>query len=329
MFKLFSNIFEHPEPDHFKLPKALLKEAIERTVDGTDPRLRLLPGYAKKLRDPVLHAAEHVVGLVKSLPKPVPLNSDCFVSDPALATIFYSNERLQETLNRDVALREFRKSTPFVNDSINALLAVHKVTKRVVGTTLVNGTMRRDVAQTTVSFDHRWFVDPCQSEEETQRMLMRRVFDRLLGIALTQIMERENERKDLSVRKALVKSKLDVLGRSGSLNDQPIAAERNQLQSRMVNIEQQLAALGPDDSVLPTNLATIAAVLGSAERQLWIDDTSLCLDSYYVLHKEPSPAAPKISFKEFKEGEHDGILVLMVKLALDYPSGKQAIPFSG
>ncbi len=316
MFKLFSNIFAHPEPDQFKLPKALLKEAIERTVDGTDPRLRMLPGYAKKLRDPVLHAAEHVVQLVKSLPEPVPLSSDCFANDPALASIFYSNERLQETLSHNVTLREFRKSTPIVRDSVNAMLAVHKVSKRVIGTTLVNGNMRKDVAQTTVSFDQRWFVDPSQTEEETQRMLMRRVFDRLLGIALSQIVERQNERQDLGARKALLKSKLGVISRSGSFNDQPAAAERNQLQERMQSIEQQLNAMGPDDSVLPTNLATITEVLGNAERQLWLEDASFCLDRYYVLHNEPSPAAPEITLKEFKDGKHDGILVLMVKIAL-------------
>ena len=274
----------------------------------------MLSGYAKKLRDPVLHAAEHVVQLVKSLPEPVALNSDCFASDPALASIFYSKERLQEALSRNVVLREFRKSTPFVRDSVNAMLAVHKVDKRVVGTALIDGKMRRDVAQTTVSFDQRWFVDPSQNEETTRRMLMRRVFDRLLSIAMSQIVERQNERHDLGVRKALLKSKLGVISRSGSFNEQPAAAERHQLQQRMNSIEQQLDALGPDDSVLPANLASIIEVLGTAERQLWIEDTSFCLDRYYVMHKEPSPSAPRIVFKEFNDGQHDGILALMVKI---------------
>lgn len=315
MFKLFSNIFEHSDPGQFKYPKALLKEAIERAVDGTDPRLRMMPGYAKTLRGPVLHAVDHVVHLVKSLPKAVPVSRDNFANYPALDSIFYSAERLEQIISRDAALRDFRKSKPHVHDPVNAVLSVHKIEKHVVGIALVNGEMRKDVAKTTISFDQHRFVDPAQSEDKTQRLLMRRVFDRLLSIALSRLVERQNERKDLGARKALLKCKLDLIDRSGSLNDQPIAGERGQLQARMEDIERQLSALGPDVAVLPTNLAIIAEVLERAERYLWLEETSLCLDRYYVQQSQPSPSVPKITFQEFHDGKHDGILALMVKIA--------------
>jgi hypothetical protein len=55
-----------------RYPETLIEMTIERAVDGTDPRLRLLPGYRKRLREPVIHAIEQVVALVDAMPAPVP-----------------------------------------------------------------------------------------------------------------------------------------------------------------------------------------------------------------------------------------------------------------
>ena len=46
-------------------------EAIERAVDGTDPRVRIQSGYAKALQQPVRHAVEYVIELIDSLPAAV------------------------------------------------------------------------------------------------------------------------------------------------------------------------------------------------------------------------------------------------------------------
>lgn len=320
MFKLFSNIFENSDPDRIELPKALLKAAIERTVDGTDPRLRMLPGYAKKLREPVLHAADHVVRLARNLPEPVRLSRGDFMKHPALAAIFYSAERLEQVICHDAALKEFAKTHPLSSDPVYALLAVHKREKQVLGIALVNDEMRKDVAQTTVSFNQHWLVDPSHSEEQTRRLLMRRIFDRLLGIALSRLVERREERDSLSSYKALLKCKLEVLGRSGCLDNEPREGERLQLEARMAEIEQQLSALGPDHTVLPANLATIAEVLGEAERHLWHEETFLCLDRYYVLQDKPSPSVPEIAFQRFHDSEREGILVLMVQIGAEQSS---------
>lgn len=329
MFKLFSNIFAQPEPDQFRLPKALLKAAIERAVDGTDPRLRIMPGYAETLRHPVLHAIKHVVQLAKSLPEPVPISGDSLPHHPALATIFYSRERLSQNIQRDAALREFRKSKPYVHDNVSALLAVRRVEKHVVGTALVNGSMRTDVAKTTVSFDRRWFIYPAQREVETRRLLMRRVFDSLLGLALSRLMERDNERTDLTARKALLQSKLKMINRHGSLNDRTLAAEQGKLQARMNAIEHRLSTLGPNRSVLPSNLETVVEVLASAEKYMWLEETSLCLDRFYVKHSVPGALAPQLTFQEFHDSVHPGVLVLMVKIAFtgDFPGAEQTVPF--
>ena len=44
MLKLFQSFFGGDE-SRGRYPESLVEAAIERTVDGTDSRLRLLPGY--------------------------------------------------------------------------------------------------------------------------------------------------------------------------------------------------------------------------------------------------------------------------------------------
>ena len=69
MLKLFQSIFGG-EAVCGQYPEGFIDAAIERAVDGTDPRLRALPGYKNQLRPPVTHAIDHVVALVEGIPPP-------------------------------------------------------------------------------------------------------------------------------------------------------------------------------------------------------------------------------------------------------------------
>ena len=67
MLKLFQSIFGAGEAQG-RYPESLIEAAIERAVDGTDPRLRSLPRYRKQLRPAVLQAVDHVVAMIDSFP---------------------------------------------------------------------------------------------------------------------------------------------------------------------------------------------------------------------------------------------------------------------
>jgi hypothetical protein len=314
MFKLFSNIFDQSHSDPDRLPNELINTAIERAVDGTDPRVRIVPGYAKTLRRPVIHAIKHVIQLIDSLPEPVLASREDLATHPALAAIVFSAEQLEQIIRQDPVLRDFRKTEPYIPDPFHALLASQKSEKNGFGTALVDGRMRKDVAQTTVNFDEHRFVDPALSEEKSRRLLERRAFDGLLAIALSHLMEHRDERKTLTAQKSVMKAKLKIIGRSGSFEDQLVSGEQGQLQRRLEEVEQQLSELGPAEGVLAANLATIAEVLVEPERHLWLEDKSLCVDRYYVLQRRPSSSAPEITFKEFHNSEGRRLLALRVKI---------------
>ena len=133
MFKLFANIFDRDDANKSRLPESLIKDAIERAVDGTDPRVRAVPGYARTLKRSVIHAVEYVIQLVDSLPEPVPLTHAARQDHPVLGALFYSAARLDEIVGRDAELLKFCRTQRPVPAAVTALLVAEKTEKRGFG----------------------------------------------------------------------------------------------------------------------------------------------------------------------------------------------------
>jgi hypothetical protein len=314
MLKLFANVFGKADEAGSKLPPSLVKTVIERAVDGTDPRLRIVSGYAKTLKKPVLHAADYIIGMIDSLPGPVLANKTSLAADPGLAALLYSTERMERFISRDAAIAEYRAANPLAPGPITGLLVSHRTEKQGFGYAEVEGQTLKDVPRTTVSFDDQLLVALAADEVETRRLLKRRVFDQLLAVALLQITERKEEREALGSRKALLRSKLDIMQRGGSFTQHTGAQEKARLQARLEEIEQELAKLGDAGDVLEGNLSVIAQVLAAAEKHVWIEDKVLCLDRLYVVHDKPGPSAPEIVFKDFHNSEGRHVTLQMVNI---------------
>ncbi len=314
MLKLFANFFGQSDGGQSKLPPALVKLAIERAVDATDPRVRIHSGYAKVLRKPVMHAVEYVIDLVDGFPQPVTVGKNALTDNPAFAALLYSEARMEQIIERDAALREFRAANPATTDPITALLVAQKTEKHGFGHAQVAGQVLSDVPRTTVGFDQHRLLEPAIGEQETRRLLKRRAFDHLLSIALAQITERKEERENLTSRKALLRSKLDIVRRGGGFAQHTAAVDQTQLQTRLEDIEVQLSGLGATEDTLADNLAIIAGVLAEAEKHFWSEDKVLCLDKLYVLHDKPEPSAPPTVFKELHNSEGLQVTFLMISI---------------
>ena len=136
----------------------------------------------------MIHAVDHVVRLVEGLPSPAELSRKGYSADPRLSACFASADHLTEVVNADRALSDFLASTDAgVAERIIALLVTVKQERKVLGVALEGEILKRDVPQITVSFANHRVVDPATTYEETRRLLKRRAFDHLLGIALGRI----------------------------------------------------------------------------------------------------------------------------------------------
>ena len=122
-------------------------------------------------------------------------------------------------------------------------------------------------------------------------------------------------REDLGKRRALLRSKLDVLQRGGGFAKPTAGDDRVKLQARLAEIEEQLAAQGPADNVLEANLDMIAEVLNQAAQHLWLEEHVLNLDQFYVLHEEATPSIRQISCRDLHNSEGEQAMLQLVQLA--------------
>ncbi len=319
MFKLLQSIFGDAEKRGGEYPDHLVQAAIERAVDGTDPRIRLLPGYTKALRKPMLTAIDHVVALVAALPEPLPAGPQQLAEQPALAALFYSPDRLRDILGQSNRLLEYLETGSALRP-IHTLMLADCHRKRGFGAAMVGEMLVQDEPRTTVTFENHRFIDPCDSREEALRHLRRRAFDYLLTIALRRIIARRTRRTELAEQRRLLQCKLDIMQRGGSgFGGQEHGEDRESLQAQLDAIEPELAALGPDDAVLKSNLRLLADVLADARQQLWLVDTELHLNHLNV----EDPEAPAAHLQELHDAEGRVVTLLPVLLEPDQvPSRK-------
>jgi hypothetical protein len=297
MLQLFQSIFGSG-PEAAPYPDELIERAIERAVDGTDPRLRALPGYRKKLRAAVVHAVDHVVRLVDSLPPALALDPARYTTEPELSAFFGSVDEIRRLLAIDPTLTEWRRSLPGRDaGNVVMLLLMEQQERHVFGVALEGEILRHDVAQTTISFAQHRLVDPDAAADETRRLLKRRAFDHLLALALGRITQAQTERGELERERYLLRRKREALaaGRWGfdavSSGDRPDAAV---LQQQLGEIEAQLAALGAGAGLLTAHLDQLVEVLGQAERQFWLTREPLVIDRMGVQQAKASASAPQI-----------------------------------
>src|SRR5512137_1809161 len=134
MLQLLQSIFGYGDTQE-GIPEAVVKKAVERAVDGTDPSLRAVSGYKKKLRPAVVTAIDHVIAMADALPPPLPVYFAGYRQERCLKGYFISAKEMEDVFSKDRALGEFvRTSTG--TQRITALLAMEKQEKVTFGTAL-------------------------------------------------------------------------------------------------------------------------------------------------------------------------------------------------
>lgn len=315
--KLFQSIFGRGET-RGRYPEPLIEAAIERAVDGTDSRLRYLPGYRKRLRKPVIAAIEHVIALVDSISAPVAAGRNEHGAEPRLAALFASAGDMLDIFGRDAELADFLASPDASNAArVTALLLTERVERNILGMDLVGDQVRRDVQQVAMSFTGHRLLDPRGSEEETRRQLKRRAFDHLLGLALTRIAEVRVEREDLTRQRDLLRRKLTALERGGWGFDAPEGghADPAALTTELDAVTAQLDTLGADEGVLGAHLEIVAGLLGEAQRQIWAEETTLYLDSMNIQRDARDPSARRIVLQELRNARGHSVVMLPISIA--------------
>ncbi len=325
MLRLFQSIFG-VETKKGNYPESLIREAIERAVDGTDPSLRGLLRYRNKLREPVLRAIDHVVGLVDDFADPLEASRASFGCDPLLRTFFVSADQMEQVFRENLEPGGFLPQPDAKEQKVCGLLVMQKEERTIFGADLVGETVVRDVVpQVTVSFSAHQLLDPTKDESQTRRMLKRRAFDHLLSLALGRISRLRDQGAGLQKRHDLLQAKLNRLQQGRWGFDFP-AAERPpdvaELEAKLSQIEKELLQIGWGADNLKVSLDTLCDVLNHPESYLWSGRSKIVVDRMGIKHEKPSDDSPELDLQLIYNAEGRSVVVSLVWLHAQAAAGK-------
>jgi len=295
----------HPKPGKFD--EALIHSAIERVVDGTDPRLRAVRNYQRKLRGAVEQAIEFVVAFVDTFPTAIELSRRSFTTDPRVRALFASPKQLRETISFSQGMLSYLQKNPGpLPETLYAVLVVERVEKNVFGMDLQGDLMRRDVAQTVVNFTDPRVSLPTDDAAESRRDAMNRIFDYLVEIALQRLASTRRRKQQLEQQQRHLLQKKAQLYKESTLALEPLtelrvpeAPDAGALEKQLQTIEAELTRIRINSATIENHLAKVASTLREPEKYLRLERVNLHLNHMNV--KMPSDSAHNTNALELDE----------------------------
>ncbi len=324
--KLLQVLFGNNSKDRYS--KDFVKAAIQHTVESTDPWLRALSGYKRKLRPAVVRAMSYVESLVDEMPPAIVIDSNCHITDPRLRQFFTSTSDMWKVL-RNCITSSLRGDQEWSAPWFYALLTMQKQERAVLGAEVVGDIVLRDLLHHTVSFDCHQLMDLSDSEDETRRKLKKRAYDHLLSLALGQITIANFEKDKLQQCRALMQSKLNLLQRTGRGFQQAAAAGQadiDEIKELVGDIDAKLLELGGDDRMLEAHLDIVAGVLGRPAEHLWVRKETLIIDRMGIRRNEPADGAQEVSLDIVCDSDEINLVCMPVAIRKDaFQSGCSAL----
>ncbi|UCE89585.1 MAG: hypothetical protein JSW10_01740 [Pseudomonadota bacterium] len=180
--------------DRMRRKDAIVIEAIENVIDGTEPRIRLVPGYRKQLHQAVAGALAYVDALVEQIPEAIGFNKRAFGCDARVNAFFASADEMRQLFSASSQLRECVDAPDGCGrPECFALLCMRMEEKSRLGVELNGEIIKRDVPQTVVNFSEHKLLAPGATEQQVRQGLRRCMFDALVTHVLEVVLaERAN-----------------------------------------------------------------------------------------------------------------------------------------
>ena len=279
---------------------ALLDECVDAIVKAVDPRLKLMPRYRSRLAPATICSIRFLRSLAPRLPDPIELSRDAWSADPYVNAFFATPNDVQTCLDRNVELGAFfRDPSNAQLDAAYGVLGMRREERNVLASALVEGEVRRDVAQTTVGFTTHTLFGMARDIGTTRGLLGEAILERVAGLALERIVAVRDRAVELETRKSMLATRLRMLTlRRGNL--QSLAAGEQDPSAEIAALQRELETTAEDHLELKTDLATldhsfaqVEAVLGEPARHLGMDTIELRVShtGYKVDAASPETAA--------------------------------------
>ena len=277
------------EPDRVRVA-----DAVARIV-ALSPHLRMARRYEARLQPAVVTALRYVAGVAAAIPPAREASAAAWSLDPYIHAFFTGPDDVAPALSRSADLRAWFGQHPAEQEAY-AVLGMAMTQKRVLGTALEGGTMRRDVVQETISFgDHQ--VRMCgSSEAELRDEIVRRLVAQLGLQGMARYAAQQTERGLLERERALLHTRLRLLEREGAgvgglIGDGAAtdAGELARLQEDMADNEEAIRRLGLRSDALDRELAEVCAVLADPAAHLFVHTRCCMLSRMNVVQAPGHP----------------------------------------
>lgn len=211
-----------------------LPEAIERAIYLVEPRLKQSGGFPGRYRAVIAAALQHADGLAAAIPGPVTLDRERYVRDPYVHALFTSADQIQRTQRLSRALRDYQRHPISGQEELYALMGMRRRENQSFGLEAEGETVRREVAQHTITFSDHSLSCIAPSENETRALLAWSLFDSLLAHVAGHL-------EDLRRNKVLLEQRRDeqmarLRGTTGN--------QRAHLESELKTLLEELGAAG-------------------------------------------------------------------------------------
>jgi len=160
---------------------------VESVVDGTDSKIRLVPGYKKRLQNIIQSSLEFADDLVNQIPEAIEVSGSTFVSDPRVNAFFTNVTDLQSIFSHSSEIHDYMEDIHDDNARCCALLCMHRTEKTVMGMELSGDMLKKDVRQVAISFSDHRIYSPAPSEPEAREGLKNCLFQGLVTNAVERI----------------------------------------------------------------------------------------------------------------------------------------------
>ena len=260
-----------------------VEKAIDIILEETDPRLRLVGGYRRKLRKPVIRSLVYVNKLVTRIPGAFEVNRKSFGASPQVNALFGSVDDIDDLICQSRVLKGYFDEHP-ERDEAYATLVMSRVDKKVLGMELSGDIVKRDVAQVAVNFSgHRLGI--CgSSEAELREMLIWRGIHNLAITALENITHLKMKTTELKKQSVLLKIKLrDLQAQHRGLDaltttDSGDVRDEQALTRELEDTERQLSEAQPRLGTLDDYLTQVRRVFNHPSRYLRVKPDTVRVD---------------------------------------------------
>jgi hypothetical protein len=328
-----ARLFDGAAPGGEAVDPTLLKMGVESVVDAVDPRLRSYPRYSAKLAPAIAATIEHLRSLAPALPVPIVLARSAWSENDLLNAFFATADDVPALLGRSEELRAFFGATANATCAeAHALLGMVKTERDVFAPAVVDGNLRQDVAQTTVSFSSHTLVGAAPDAAGCRREVGVRILRRLAALALQRITALEESANELEQHKGLLAAKLRLLQlRQNGLEQ--IAEDQGDLGARIAQTERELKT-AVDDYLetkasarsLETRIDFLRAIFGAPADHVRLERVPLRLSrlGYKVPSGSTEPAAD-LTLHQLALGDGLEVVIALTRCARADVADAQAL----